>query len=399
MKQGGLDRINERSIARMSRQQSHGQFLPIAAELWRYCHSRDWSGRDPYDALNSPIFKAIPLLDSRIPRIALTQLIKRSPIDVGKVLRIPISQNAKALSLFLRASLLLPQLTPEGAETTKYLRSRLEELRSPGVADWSWGYNFPWQTRTVLVPTAYPNLVCTTFVAMAFLDLFDCHHNTGDLEIATNSAEFILRDLYWTDGGEVASFSYPLPELQSKTHNANLLAAALLCRVYTHTGDKRMLEAAIKVTRFSAGKQRPDGGWLYGEASTQNWIDNFHTGYNLTALRTISQHARTDEFLDHIERGFAFYRNHFICEDGAPKYFHDRTYPIDVHCVAQSIITLTEAGDADLASKVAHWAIQNMWDEAGYFYYQVRRSYKIRIPYMRWGQAWMLLALCTLCSE
>ena len=35
-------------------------------------------------------------------------------------------------------------------------------------------------------------------------------------------------------------------------------------------------------------------------------------------------------------------------------------------------------------------------DERGYFYYQVTPYYKNKISYMRWSQAWMLLALSTL---
>jgi hypothetical protein len=48
-----------------------------------------------------------------------------------------------------------------------------------------------------------------------------------------------------------------------------------------------------------------------------------------------------------------------------------------------------------LAYKVLCWAIENMWDERGYFCYQQHRFWKNCIPYLRWGQAWMLLALAT----
>ena len=40
--------------------------------------------------------------------------------------------------------------------------------------------------------------------------------------------------------------------------------------------------------------------------------------------------------------------------------------------------------------------MENMRDREGYFYYQVQPFYKNRISYMRWSQAWMLLALSTL---
>jgi hypothetical protein len=37
--------------------------------------------------------------------------------------------------------------------------------------------------------------------------------------------------------------------------------------------------------------------------------------------------------------------------------------------------------------------------KAGYFYYQIQPYYKNKIPYMRWSQAWMLLALATLLEQ
>ena len=222
--------------------------------------------------------------------------------------------------------------------------------------------------------------------------------------MAVSAAEYILNELYWTDGSFVAGFSYPLPTARNQVHNANLLAAALLCRVYKHTGEKSFLAPALKATRYSAAKQHADGSWDYGEASSQRWIDNFHTGYNLCALQQIDRHLETDEFEACIRRGFDFYKAHFFREDGAPRYFHNRTYPIDIHCIAQSIITLLAFPDLDpgnfpLAHAVFRWAMDHMWDDRGFFYYRVHRLCTIRTSYMRWSQAWMLLALSTLLCE
>jgi len=52
-----------------------------------------------------------------------------------------------------------------------------------------------------------------------------------------------------------------------------------------------------------------------------------------------------------------------------------------------------------LAHSVFQWAMNHMWDERGFFYYRVLRFCTIRIPYMRWAQAWMLLAMSTLLCE
>ena len=171
-----------------------------------------------------------------------------------------------------------------------------------------------------------------------------------------------------------------------------------------YTGDDKYLEPALKLVRYSVARQKPSGAWDYGEHATQGWADNFHTGYNLCALRSIARNIGTGEFDAAIQRGFEFYRVNFFKENGAPKYFHDRTYPIDAHCVAQSIITLLEfrdldAGSIDMAEKVYSWAMENLWDTGGYFYYQVQPVYKNRISYMRWTQAWMLLALTKLLEQ
>jgi hypothetical protein len=184
-------------------------------------------------------------------------------------------------------------------------------------------------------------------------------------------------------------------------HNANLLAAAFLCRVARLTGNEKYLAPALSAALFSVRCQRLDGSWVYGESAKYGWVDNFHTGYNLCALRSIGNHLHTTQFDQSLRRGFEFYRNQFFRDDAAPNYFHNRTYPIDVHCVAQSIITLLELKDlhpenVNLARRVFAWALANLWDDEGYFYHQKLPLGTIKIPYMRWGQAWMLLALATL---
>src|ERR1035437_2281762 len=77
------------------------------SKLLAYCRTNGWAGHDPYDALNSRVFKALPFLNSRLPRLVLTQALKRSPIDVRRLLLVPKTQNPKALALFLSALLRL----------------------------------------------------------------------------------------------------------------------------------------------------------------------------------------------------------------------------------------------------------------------------------------------------
>jgi hypothetical protein len=370
-------------------------------KLIAYCRANDWAGYDPYDALNSPIFRSLPFLDCRLPRLVFTQALKRSPVNFRRLLHIPKTQNPKAIALFLSAFVTLERANAACQKgDIDLMIERLRNLRSPGTDYWCWGYSFPWQTRTIVVPSGAPNLVCTSFVANALLDASDRCRDSQCLNMALSAAEYILNELYWTEGG-AAGFSYPLPLLRTQVHNANFLAAALLCRVYRCTNDEKFLLPALRVARYSVTKQHPDGSWHYGEAASQRWIDNFHTGYNLCALQAISRYAATTEFDAALRRGFEFYRSHFFREDGSVSYFHDRNYPIDIHCVAQSILTLLTLKEMDpsnlpLAHSVLRWAWTHLWDDRGFFYYRVLRSCTNQVSYMRWSQAWMLLAMATL---
>jgi hypothetical protein len=370
-------------------------------KLLAYCQANDWAGYDPYDALNSRLFQALPFLNFKLARFAFIQGIKRCPINLRPLLRIPKTPNPKGIALILASLVKLSKIGfIEESEMIGSMADKLLGLKSPNVPFVCWGYNFDWQTRSELVPRGSPNIICTTFAANALLDAYEYSKNTAWLEAAMSSAEFILNVLFWQESETKAFFCYtPLERL--KIHNANLLGAALLCRVSLASGQRKFFDPALDATRFSVGKQHEDGSWNYGESPSQRWIDNFHTGYNLVALRRIIEYSAIGEFDTAVRKGFEFYRTHFFREDGAPRYFHQSTYPIDIHSVAQSIITLLEFGDlsaenVELAHSVFRWAMAHMWDDRGFFYYQKRPYFTVRIPFLRWSEAWMLLAQTSL---
>jgi hypothetical protein len=378
-----------------------GTIKSIACKLLDYCRENEWSGYDPYDALNSRIFKALPFINFKIACLALTQFMKRCPINFRPLLLVPKTPNPKGIALFLSSLVKLSRIgLVDGDTPVRSMADKLLSLRSPGEQCSTWGYNFDWQTRVSLVPKGSPNIICSTFAANALLDAYEKSQNDQWLGAAVSTADFILKKLFWREGDSIACFDYT-PLGHSVIHNANLLGASFLCRVGQLTGERKFLEPALDVARFSVSKQHTDGAWDYGEAPTQRWIDNFHTGFNLVALRHIHDYTGTMGFNLAIRRGFDFYRAHFFREDAAPRYYHDATYPIDIHSVAQSLITLTEFRDfaednANLAQSVFDWAIKNMWDNRGFFYFQKHARFTVRTSFMRWSQAWMLLAMAML---
>ncbi len=375
-------------------------------KLLAYCQAHNWAGHDPYDALNSKVYEALPVLHFRAARLALSQLLKRSPVNLRPLLLVPKTKNPKGLALFISALLKLRKLELIPDETPiRELLASLAALRSRNNPHWCWGYPFPWQARAALFPRWIPNIICTTFAGNALLDAFDRFHQPELLARAVSAAEFLLGTLYYEEGPSVACFSY-MPLARSKVHNANLLGAAFLCRVAAASGDPKYVPPALKAAAFSVGHQHPDGSWDYGESDNppQRWKDNFHTGFNLCALRAIARYAGTDQFADSTRRGFAFFRERFFAADGAPKYFHDSTYPIDVHSAAQSMITLAafkdlEPGNLSLARSVCRWTLANLKAAEGFFYFQKHPLYTNRIPYMRWSQAWMLAALSMILDQ
>ena len=109
----------------------------------------------------------------------------------------PPCAGPKAISLFLAALLKIEKFDGVGQEDL--IGSMIETLialRSPGTSYWCWGYSFPWQTRTIVVPRWAPNAVCTSFVASALLDAYEQRRDPRCLIMAVSAAEYILNDLY-----------------------------------------------------------------------------------------------------------------------------------------------------------------------------------------------------------
>src|SRR5258707_3129437 len=143
-------------------------------KLLAYCRANDWTGYDPYDALNSKAFKALPFLNFRLSRLVLTQALKRSPINIRRLMLIPKTQNPKAIALFLSALLKLSKIgVSHYASLVSLMIDHVIALRARGLPYWCWGYSFPWQTRTIVVPASAPNLVFTSLFAVAPLHAFE----------------------------------------------------------------------------------------------------------------------------------------------------------------------------------------------------------------------------------
>jgi len=361
--------------------------------LEEFARERRYSGYDPYDALNSPLLRAATC-GTRWGRITLTQLVRRCPINLRPLLGIAPGENPKALGVFLEGYARLHRFAPndEYAEAADYLIDRLGSLCTSSNSGHGWGYNFDWQSRAFFLPKFTPTIVCSSFVAHALLDAHEAFGRRDALDLALPVANFILCDLNRTVEGDTFCFSYSGRDHYA-VHNANLLGASVLIRLHSLTGTTIFRQAALSALAYSMNHQRDDGSWYYSEQS--RWIDSFHTGFNLEAIRRFLLVGEALGYREAHRRGVQFYADRFFMPDGMPKYYTTRSYPVDIHSAAEAIFFFASEGDSfsQLANLVLQWTLVNLADGRGFFYFRKGPYLTNRIAYMRWGQAWMFRAL------
>jgi len=389
------------------RPRADARAVPAGADGWlrplratfAYARERGWRGYDPYDGLLSPLARAPVVRDSRSLRLTIIQLVKRSPWNLRALLGIGGGVNPKALALFLSAAARAP--ADAGLrDQTLHLAESLMRVRTGDPRGASWGYHFPWQGRAHFLPAGTPNVVVTSFAGEAFLD---AHAATGEerfLATALESCRFVLEGLNRTVDGTGVCLSYS-PLDQAAVYNASLLGARLLVRAGLRAGRPDLIEAARPLVTYALARQQPDGSWYYGEAAHQKWVDSFHTGFVLAALDVYAGATSDPAVRSAVHRGADFYATRFFGPAGEPYYFPGRRYPYDIHSAAQGVLTFLQLEDlrvgfGDRAERAGRWMIGTLLGRNGRFLYQVRRSGKVRIPYMRWSQAWGVRALAEL---
>ena len=368
-----------------------------------YAMERGFSGWDPYDAMRSVFLRG---LNSNLIRAGFTQLFVHSPINFRSLFTVRGGRNPKGIGLVIAA---LCRMRTIGFEFDDRILIALADWLgrnfSPGYSGNCWGYNAGWQTGKLFFPRGTPTIVNTSFIAHSLLDLSELTGDGSHADVARSCCDFIVNDLNITEREEGICFSYT-PLDSYIVHNANVLGAALLARVGSLTGNNEFLRLAKRAFDFTLHHQEENGLWYYSIDGTtgqmRSQID-WHQGFILDALHDYIAHARpsNDLYERSLLKGAAFYRDHQFLEDGRGKWRYPSVWPIDIHNQAQGIITFSRLSEydsafLDFAKTIADWTIERMQEPSGYFAYQKWPRFTNRIPYMRWGQAWMMLALSTL---
>jgi rhamnogalacturonyl hydrolase YesR len=334
----------------------------------------------------------------------LQQVVLRAPFNLRPFIGISPHESAIGRGYMAWGYLLMNRL--RGSDSMRHEAiACLEWLmlnRASHYAEFCWGDPYEYATRGGRRPYGEPLLIWSALIGQAFLEAYEQFCDEKYLRVAESIGDWILK-LPREETGTGSCLSYNAYS-QRSMHNSNIMGAAFLARLAALTKSHEALTVARDAMTYTCSRQRGDGSWYYAEESKYHWIDNFHTGYNLSALKIYRSAVQDDSFDDVLGKGLQFYKTHFFETDGRPKYFHDKTYPIDIQCASQAIDSLTLLAEDDpdcllLAMKVAEWTITNMQAKDGHFYYRDLGWTKVRTPMLHWGQGTMFKALAVLLKK
>ena len=371
-----------------------------AARLSAALEAVGFEGWDPYDALSSPALRAVAR--TRLTRQAAIQLFKRLPVNLRPLVGMRPKRHTKALALCVSAYMLLDRF-PGGGRYRELARSLADDLAGRAVIEGSgagWGYDFDVQTRWGFYPAGEPNAVVTSFAAHAMLDAAALPGAAPRFHELAQAAGQTALDAFLVTAPEGHFFGYYRGS-RTPIHNANVLVASAVARSAGAGTDA--WQAARSAVAFTVSRQRPDGSWPYGEGPGLEWVDGYHTAYILVSLARWLEAADDPEVEAALDRGIRYYIDRLFEPSGAPRATTDSLYPIDIHGASSAIWALTalrsrspEAGP--LAERVLDWTLKHMQEPDGRYAFQLHARYRNSVPYIRWSDAHMLLALASLAA-
>lgn len=369
-----------------------------------WIENSNYKGYEPFDGLSSS-FRLLTFGNLFFDRL-LMQLIRQSPVNLRPLFGVKPLESTIGRGYMASGYLKMLKLTgnKKYKDNAMLCLDWLMDNKSPGYDDYSWGKHFDFASRGGRYPKFEPITIWTSLIGLSFLDAYETLHEKKYLDVASSVCTWILRlPRTLTDSGICINYT-ALQAGDCTIHNQSMMGAAMLARTAKITGNADYINLAKEAIKYSCTRQLSNGSWYYGEDTMYHWIDNFHTGYNLDSLKCYIACTNDKTFEKNLLRGLRFYKDNFFEENGRPKYYHNRAYPIDSQCASQAIETLSNFAEYDesslaLALKVAQWTIDNMQDNNGYFYYRQYPMIKAKTPMLHWAQATMYKALTLLLSR
>lgn len=368
----------------------------------KWIEDHNYKGYEPFDGLES--FLRPLTFGTVLGEQLLQQVGRQSPINIRPLIGVKPQDSTKGRGYIAWGHLHRYAATgkKEHLEKAELCLDWLDHHKSPLYKHHSWGNTFDYASRGGRIPRHFSTVVWTGLIGQAYIEAYEQTRSERWLEITKSLCTWIIElPRLKTDSGDCIGYTMMGAGV---IHNSSMLGAAALARAAKHIDNPEYRKAAAAAMEYSCRRQNPDGAWYYGDAPKYHWIDSFHTGYNLDSLRRYIHDTGDERWRENLERGFRYFKAHFIDDDGCPRYYHNRRQPIDIQSLAQVIDTFTLFSDDDpesleLAVKAARWTIRNMQDRDGHFYYRKYPLITAKAPMIHWGQATMFKALAHLASK
>lgn len=384
------------------------QVEQVLSEMESYFEKNSYKSFDPCDIKALPfILKYYDLFyRTRISKFAifpLEVLVNKFPRQIRKIVGIHKQAFAQSHALIVRAKLekfRKLQIEEEYSQAETLFNWILSQ-RSGMTRNASWGQPYNWFSSDI-IPADTPRTTVSSQILHTCIDMYLTGKKETYRELIGEICRFFLIEMVRSyDSDDETCFAYTLVD-NYRVHNANMMAASALMRAGTILKDDEIIELAGKCLNFTLRRQNPDGSWFYyaDDSGGYGKIDHYHTGYVLEALSVIRNlQGDTFRYEKEFEKGVDFYLEQLFTGEGLPKMTPASTYPIDIQSCAQSIITLAEfakfsKGYQYRIENVINFTLEKFYHTKGYFSYRINKNGKI-LPYdyIRWGDAWMYLAL------
>jgi len=365
-----------------------------------------WAGYDPYDIKEIPFFiKQNPSFFEKALRKGFYKIETFAPLFLRRLFNIKKVVNAKAMGLFADGYLNLYKATQKDMYLTRAQQALdwLSNNYSKGYSGMCWGYPFDWQSK-VFISKGTPSSVVSSTVGNAYWAFYKLTNNNKYLDVCKSICEFFTNDLNIDeiDDNKIC-FSYT-PIDNFHVNNANLFVAEFLIRVGKEMKNQEYINYGLKAVNYSLGEQNRDGSICYWGKDQDNEcrIDHYHSGFEIRSLYSIWKLTSDEKIYKAVSKYYKFYLNNLFKNKTIPKITPKTIYPINIHSCAEAILCNSLLKDNFFEGKKhlensTKWIIENMQTREGWFIYKIEKikgiKYKVNIPYIRWGQAWMLRAL------
>ena len=230
------------------------------------------------------------------------------------------------------------QVTNDDAYLQKAIHflNELKKSRSPGFAEYCWGYPYDWVTRNGMIRSQTPLITSTPYAYEAFLQVTelleseDGGRRTEDrnedllaqykqiIQSIARHAAIDIKDFRTSENATSCSYT---PYDGGGVINAAAYRSFLLTSASQVFSNDDYWKTAERNLNFVLENQNADGSWFYAVDGVRDFVDHYHTCFVMKALAKIHTLTSHEATLKALSKGVNYYLTNLFDEDGLPKAF------------------------------------------------------------------------------